>query len=465
MSKVAPKGRIEARTSIGSGGAKSTAVPKIQALNGVAAWEKRSIASCLDRSFAGEWGSDPTPGNVVVLRATDIDDEGRILGNGALRRVSAGKLQEKKLRHEDVLLEGSGGSPEKPVGRVALFDATSIVTAAICSNFFKTLRPDLSVVDPRFLWRKLAWFYRQPALLSLQQQTTGIINLKFSEYLSSVVSLPTSTQEQAMIARVIDTLDTTIRQAEAIITKLKQVKQGLLHDLLIRGIDANGELRPPLSEAPHLYKQSSMGWIPKEWDVELLDAVAVRGSGHTPSKSVGSYWDGGVKWVSLADSHRLDQIYIHETDKQISDLGIANSSAVKHPRGTVILSRDAGIGKSAVLASEMAVSQHFIAWRCGDRLNNLFLYFNLQHLKPLLEAIAMGSTIKTIGLPFFKRLEMTVPPRDEQNRAVDVLLAAERNIDSEEKELTKRLKQKSGLMDDLLTGRVRVTPLLEVSTA
>jgi type I restriction enzyme S subunit len=279
-----------------------------------------------------------------------------------------------------------------------------------------------------------------------------------------LLSLPPR-QQQEKIAAVLDTLDIAIRQTEAIIAKLKQVKRGLLHDLLTRGIDANGELRLPQSQAPHLYKQSPVGWIPKEWSLELMDNVAVRGSGHTPSKSVRSYWDGGVKWVSLADSHRLDLIYIDETDKQISDLGIANSSAVKHPMGTVILSRDAGIGKSAVLASEMAVSQHFIAWRCGERLNNLFLYFNLQRLKPTFEAIAMGSTIKTIGLPFFKRFEIAIPARDEQDRAVEILLAAERRLKKEEWELAKLLEQKAGLMDDLLTGRVRVTPLLESVTA
>jgi type I restriction enzyme S subunit len=270
--------------------------------------------------------------------------------------------------------------------------------------------------------------------------------------------------DQVAIRQVLDTLDTTIRQTEAIIEKLRQVKQGLLHDLLTRGIDANGELRPPQSQAPHLYKESPLGWIPRAWSVELLDDVAMRGSGHTPSKSVASYWNGGVRWVSLADSHRLDQIYIDETDKEISDLGIANSSAVKHPSGTVILSRDAGVGKSAVLGAEMAVSQHFMAWRCGARLNNLFLYFKLQHMKPSFEAIALGSTVKTIGLDYFRRLRITVPGRPEQDIAVEVLMASEREVRTHQAELGKLRLMKSGLMGDLLTGRVRVTPLLAPAT-
>src|SRR5690606_37612683 len=110
-------------------------------------------------------------------------------------------------------------------------------------NFFKTLRPNRQPINERFFWRKLCWFYRQPALLSMQQQTTGIINLKFQDYLAAEITLPADKAEQAKIAEVLDTLDTTIRQTEAIIAKLKQAKQGLLHDLLTRGIDANGELR------------------------------------------------------------------------------------------------------------------------------------------------------------------------------------------------------------------------------
>lgn len=301
--------------------------------------------------------------------------------------------------------------------------------------------------------------HAEPFLKS-QTSGTGIPHVD-REVLEDIVVFRPVVSEQRAIALVLDTLDTTISQTDAIIEKLKQVKQGLLHDLLTRGIAANGELRPPQSEAPHLYKASPLGGIPDSWSVAKLDDVAERGSGHTPSKNVPSYWNGGIKWVSLADSHRLDQIYINETDKEISALGIANSSAVKHPAGTVVLSRDAGVGKSAVLAAEMAVSQHFMAWRCSADLNNLFLYFVLQRMKPVFEAIALGSTVKTIGLSYFKKLQIAVPPRAEQDRAVAILMASEADIRNQQAELSKLMLLKSGLMDDLLTGRVRVTPLLQ----
>ncbi|KFE33256.1 restriction endonuclease subunit S [Thioclava atlantica] len=305
------------------------------------------------------------------------------------------------------------------------------------------------------------WLYWLLSYLPLKRldTSTGVPGLNRNDVYELEVYRPDPASRDK-IAEILDTLDAAIRGTEAVVAKLKAMKQGLLHDLLTRGIDANGDLRPPYSEAPHLYKQTPLGWLPKEWDARLLDEVAIRGSGHTPSKSIASYWNGGIKWVSLADSHRLDQVFIRETDKEISEAGLANSSAVRHPENTVILSRDAGIGKSAILASEMAVSQHFMAWRCGSKLNHVFLYYLLQREKPRFEAIAMGSTIKTIGLSFFKKYMVALPQKDEQDRSAEILLEIESDIVRHEQELQKLRATKSGLMDDLLTGRTPVTALL-----
>jgi type I restriction enzyme, S subunit len=110
--------------------------------------------------------------------------------------------------------------------------------------------------------------------LALQSQTsgTGIPHVDRDVLEGFKVFCP-GALEQARIAKILDTLDTAILQTEAIIEKLKQVKQGLLHDLLTRGIDAHGELRPPQSQAPHLYKDSPLGWMPKEWRCETVGRV------------------------------------------------------------------------------------------------------------------------------------------------------------------------------------------------
>ncbi|PML61930.1 restriction endonuclease subunit S [Vibrio breoganii] len=198
--------------------------------------------------------------------------------------------------------------------------------------------------------------------------------------------------------------------------------------------------------------------IPDGWSYGLLDNYAERCSGHTPSKSFPEYWDGGIKWISLADSFRLDKGLVEETDKEISKLGTENSSAQVHPAGTVVLSRDAGIGKSGVMAEPMAVSQHFIAWKCdiNDKIHNWFLYNWLQLNKHEFERQAVGSTIKTIGLPYFKKLKIALPPYAEQRKIAKILSTWDKAIATTEKLIETSKQQKKSLMQQLLTGKKRL---------
>lgn len=212
--------------------------------------------------------------------------------------------------------------------------------------------------------------------------------------------------------------------------------------------------------------------LPDGWRRARLDDVTDRASGHTPTQAKPEYWGGGVKWVSLADSGKLDRGYIKSTTKEISMLGIKYSSAVLLPPQTVILSRDAGVGKSAVLKSEMAVSQHFIAWSCSAKnvLDPWFLYAWMQTQKPFFERMAVGSTIKTIGLPVFKRLTIDFPPLPEQRKIATILrtwdeahnklatLRANRGV------LLKGLKQKLLGRDGVFPENWSLKPLADIAT-
>lgn len=254
--------------------------------------------------------------------------------------------------------------------------------------------------------------------------------------------------EQRKIAAILSSVDDVIEKTEAVIEQLQVVKKAMMQELLTRGIPGRHTR----------FRQTEIGEIPEEWEVVLLDTVARRGSGHTPDKKHPEYWNGEVKWVSLKDSSQLDRLYISDTRATITPEGIANSSAVEHPRGTVVLSRDAGVGKSAITRDVMAVSQHFMAWTCGPTLDNHFLYHWLQLMKGEFERIAVGSTIKTIGLPYFKKLLIPLPPLDEQQIAAKALTATERRIFAEQSAVGEVRAIKAALMSVLLTGEVRVTP-------
>ncbi len=307
-------------------------------------------------------------------------------------------------------------------------------------------------LHPKFVYYSLA---NQHRYLTFDYNTKAHPSVIKKQYWLPTIAI----EQQQKIATIITSIDTSIEKTEALIAKYQQIKAGLMHDLFTRGVTADGKLRPPREQAPELYQQTPIGWIPKGWEYELLDKLAVRGSGHTPNKNFPEYWNGGIKWISLADSYRLDRLYITDTEYEISQLGIQNSSATVHPAGTVVISRDAGIGKSAITTEPMAVSQHFMCWRCDARLDKHFLYYWLQFKKRMFENIAMGSTILTIGLPYFKKLKISAPvDQEEQKQIGEGLLTIDRKIFLLEADLEKKRQQKLGLMSDLLTGKVRVKP-------
>ena len=257
---------------------------------------------------------------------------------------------------------------------------------------------------------------------------------QFSEQLLPVPEPP----EQQKIADCLGSLDDLTAAEIRKLDALRQHKQGLMQQLFPQP----GETVPRL-RFPEFQNAGA-------WEEEKLDDLARRGTGHTPKKAIAEYYDGGIKWVSLADSKRLDNGLISETEIEISEEGINNSSAVLHPAGSVILSRDAGVGKSAIISCSMAVSQHFIVWTCEPTvLSNWFLYYQLQLLKPLFERIATGSTIKTIGLPFFNAMRVTVPRPAEQHRIADCLSMLEARLAAQVQKLNALKTHKQGLLQQL----------------
>lgn len=343
----------------------------------------------------------------------------------------------KRIGRNDVLFAGSGETVEE-IGKSIVL--TKDIEAYAGGDIVVLSIPDET--DGLFLTYQLNTGLLRKQLNKLGQGNS-VVHI-YSSGLSQVdVALPLLSEQQK-IASILSTVDEKIESIDKQIEETEQLKKGFMQELLTKGIGHTE------------FKDTKIGRIPKEWDVVLLDTVANRGSGHTPNRKKKEYWNGGVKWVSLADSNKLDNLYIHDTEHEISDLGIQNSSAVKHPAGTVILSRDAGVGKSSITSDEMAVSQHFMAWQCRDKLDNYFLYYLLQFWKPRFEAIATGTTIKTIGLGYFKKLVIPLPLIQEQQTISQTLITIDEKIDVLHDKKSEYETLKKGLMQQLLTGQMRV---------
>ncbi|MFI0007255.1 restriction endonuclease subunit S [Streptomyces globisporus] len=177
------------------------------------------------------------------------------------------------------------------------------------------------------------------------------------------------------------------------------------------------------------------------WPTAPIRLVARLGSGHTPSRNNPEYWENcSVPWITLADVWQLRHgrtTVITETKEMVSPLGLANSAAVKHPAGTVILSRTASVGFSAIMGRDMATSQDFATWTCGPRLEPRYLLHALRGMAPDLKRVATGSTHKTIYMPDIEQLRVPLPPLEEQRRIADFLDGETARMDA----LGSRLKQ------------------------
>ncbi|HET8659712.1 MAG TPA: restriction endonuclease subunit S [Micromonosporaceae bacterium] len=170
----------------------------------------------------------------------------------------------------------------------------------------------------------------------------------------------------------------------------------------------------------------AVSWLAcSRWRTVPVRRVAKLGTGHTPSRQHPEYWENcTIPWVTLADVWQLRDgtvDVIRATNEKISPGGLVNSAAVKHPAGTVILSRTASIGYSAILGVDMATSQDFATWTCGERLHARYLLYALRAMRPDFKRLTAGSTHKTIYMPDIAQLRIPLPSLDEQRRIADFL--------------------------------------------
>lgn len=308
--------------------------------------------------------------------------------------------------------------------------------------------------------------------LKSQTNGTGIPHVD-RELLEAIQVFCPALEQQLLLAKVLDALDIAIHETEAIIAKLKAVKQGLLHDLLTRGIDANGELRPPQSEAPHLYKQSPLGWIPKEWEVAPLGDLSeslVDGPFGSNLKTAHYVENPGVRVV------RLQNILAGEYDDSerafISERHAACMARNRVTAGDALIASlgDARypVGRSCCYPADLpdAINKaDCFRFRSGPRCLNEFVMLSMNGAtaRKQVRGYEQGVTMKRINLGNLRRVEIPLPSISEQEMISVRLGVTQKQIDVTSLELRKLQFEKAGLMDDLLTGRVRVTPLLEAT--
>ncbi len=150
----------------------------------------------------GVWGNQD-PKGYPVLRSKNFTDEGILtFEEVAYIKLTEQQVTKSKLHKGDILLERSGGGPNKPVGRVCIFTETPTNEIYCFGNFITVLRPSSVNLDAWYIFNYLRWAYISGMTEQLQTQTTNIRNLRFKEYMNQPIPLPSLEEQRRIVAHL-----------------------------------------------------------------------------------------------------------------------------------------------------------------------------------------------------------------------------------------------------------------------
>ena len=167
-------------------------------------------------------------------------------------------------------------------------------------------------------------------------------------------------------------------------------------------------------------------------------------SGSTPKTSIAEYWDGDVKWITPAELSD-DTYIIMDSVRKITKLAVEKTGLRSIPKGTVILSSRAPIGKVAIAGCELYCNQGFKNLICSDVINNKYLYWFLRGNTIFLNSLGRGATFKEISKSIVSEIEINIPSIMQQKKVVENLEKLNRIISIRKQELQ--------LLDELVRGR------------
>ncbi|MEI0592435.1 restriction endonuclease subunit S [Brachyspira pilosicoli] len=195
--------------------------------------------------------------------------------------------------------------------------------------------------------------------------------------------------------------------------------------------------------------------LPRGWnEVKLKDIGEILGGG-TPSTANKEYWNGDILWVTPTEVTALKTKYLYDTERKITELGLKNSSAKMIKPNSLIICTRATIGDCCINKKEISTNQGFKSITPNNNYDVVFLYYLINYNRNLLIANSSGSTFLEISKSNLENLSFYFPPLDEQKRIAEVLSLCDKLIENLTKLIEKKEIYKKGVMQRVLTGKVR----------
>jgi type I restriction enzyme S subunit len=422
-------------------------------------WTTRDLGRLIAELESGsrpKGGADSDSGEIPSLGGENIRSDGR-LDLSSVRMVPRSffeNMTKGVLRKGDVLINKDGAN----TGKVGIY-RNEYARASINEHVFRIRGRD-DQLDQGFLFYFLV---SQPGQEQIRGRISGSAQpgLKASFVDRLLIQVPPRFELQPLVAQVLSKVDGAIEQTEALLAKQQRIKAALMCDLLTRGIDAQGCVRDP---ATHSFKPSPVGPVPNEWKVQPLGDLAYV-IDPNPSHRYPPPADLGVPIASTEnftgdDGYDLSfsSLVSHEVfDEQNRRCGYEPDVVIFARKGRMGFARPYGHDRKAFSHTVVAVKSK------SDEVLNRYLLWTLRSqafFRELHLQMNSNSGVPTLGIEFIETLRVAKPCRDEQAIIIRLIDGIAAGLRKTEVSLAKLRRLKTGLMQDLLTGRVPVTPLL-----
>ncbi len=415
------------------------------------------------------------------LRITDIQ-------NGAVDwrsvphcPINKKKHEKYKLHQGDIVVARTGNS----TGENYLFNSAA---DAVYASYLIRFQIDQNKADPRFVWYTMRsqewWAYVQSSKTGSAQAGANAKVLG-----GFPINLPPLTEQKA-IAHILGSLNDKIELNRRMNETLEAMARALfkswfvdfdpvIDNALAAGNEIPEELKdkaeirrmkaeennssfiPHNSSFHHLFPSEfehteEMGWIPKGWGVVTLDDLVDLIGGGTPKTSKEEYWNGGIPWFSVVDAPNTSDVFVIDTEKNVTELGVEKSSTKILPIGTTIISARGTVGKCAMVGESMAMNQSCYGVRGKKDISDSFVYYATREKVADLQRGGHGSVFNTITRDTFKTIkiafgepELTGKLDDRIKPSFDRILA--------NRFCSKTLsKTRDTLLPQLLSGEIRI---------
>ncbi|ESJ26647.1 type I restriction endonuclease subunit S [Cupriavidus sp. HPC(L)] len=332
------------------------------------------------------------------------------------------------------------------------------------------VRPDPSKIDSQYL----SYFFGLSAFKEhIRSIAVGATMPSLNTSLLSeiVVPYPPSIEEQRAIAHILGTLDDKIELNRRANETLEAMARALFKAWFVdfepvraklEGRWQRGQSRPGLPA--HLYNlfpdrlvESELGELPEGWRHSTIGAEVSVCGGSTPSTKEANFWEGGHHcWATPKDLSALKFPVLLNTDRKITDAGLAKISSGLLPVGTVLLSSRAPIGYLAIAEVPTAINQGFIAMKCDGVLPNVFVLLWCRESMDAIVGNANGSTFQEISKTNFRPIPVVVPSEPVLTRFRKSADSLYRQMVENERESRSLAQLRDTLLPKLISGELRV---------